>query len=79
MKTGVREKGVEKSKVIKIEPMKALVGMFLFLLIKLLRLLTLTFTSVQFSSVAHSCPALSDPMSCSMTGLPVQHQLPEPT
>ena len=33
--------------------------------------------SVQFSSVAHSCPALCDPMNCSMPGLPVHHQLPE--
>ena len=34
---------------------------------------------VQFSSVAQSCPTLCDPMSCSMPGLPVQHQLQEPT
>ena len=33
----------------------------------------------QFSSVAHSCPALCDPMNCSMPGLPVHHQLPEST
>ena len=33
--------------------------------------------SVQFSSVAHSCPTLCDPMDCSMLGLPVHHQLPE--
>ena len=31
--------------------------------------------SVQFSSVAQSCPILCDPMDCSMPGLPVQHQL----
>ena len=37
------------------------------------------FSSLQFSSVAQSCPTLCDPMSCSMPGLPVQHQLPEPT
>ena len=35
--------------------------------------------SVQFSSVAQSCPTLCDPMDCSMPGLPVHHQLPEPT
>ena len=29
----------------------------------------------QFSSVAQSCPALYDPMSCSMPGLTVHHQL----
>ena len=33
--------------------------------------------SVQFSSVAQSCPTLSDPMNRSMPGLPVHHQLPE--
>ena len=29
----------------------------------------------QFSSVAQSCPALCNPMDCSMPGLPVHHQL----
>ena len=33
--------------------------------------------SVQFSSVAQSCPTLCDPMNRSMSGLPVHHQLPE--
>ena len=33
--------------------------------------------SVQFSSVAQSCPTLCDPMNHSTPGLPVQHQLPE--
>ena len=33
--------------------------------------------SVQFSSVAQSCPTLFDPMNRSMPGLPVHHQLPE--
>ena len=33
--------------------------------------------SVQFSSIAQSCPTLCDPMNCSMPGLPVHHQLPE--
>ena len=32
--------------------------------------------SLQFSSVAQSCPTLCDPMNCSMPGLPVHHQLP---
>ena len=31
----------------------------------------------KFSSVAQSCLTLYDPMDCSMTGLPVHHQLPE--
>ena len=35
--------------------------------------------SVQFSSVTQSCLILCDPMSCSTTGLPVHHQLPEST
>ena len=35
------------------------------------------FSSVQFSSVAQSCPSLCDPMNRSMSGLPVHHQLPE--
>ena len=35
------------------------------------------FSSVQFSSVAESCPTLCDPMNRSMPGLPVHHQLPE--
>ena len=33
--------------------------------------------SVQFSSVAQSCPTLWDPMDCSTPDLPVHHQLPE--
>ena len=33
--------------------------------------------SVQFHSVAQSCPTLRDPMNCSTPGLPVHHQLPE--
>ena len=37
------------------------------------------FCSVQFSSVTQSCPTLCNPMNCSMPGLPVHHQLPEPT
>jgi len=33
--------------------------------------------SLQFSSVAQSCPTLRDPMNRSTPGLPVHHQLPE--
>ena len=33
--------------------------------------------SVQFSSVAYSCPIVCDPMTCSMPGLPLHHQLLE--
>ena len=35
--------------------------------------------SVQFSSVAQSCPTLCNPMNCSTPGLPVHHKLPELT
>ena len=34
-------------------------------------------SSVQFSSVAQSCPTLCDPMNHNTPGLPVRHQLPE--
>ena len=34
--------------------------------------------SVQFSSVTQSCPTLREPMNCSMSGLPVHHQLHSP-
>ena len=33
--------------------------------------------SVQFSSVAQSCPTLYDPVDCSTPGFPVHHQLPK--
>ena len=35
------------------------------------------FSSVQFCSVAQSCPTLCDPMNRSKPGLPVHHQLLE--
>ena len=35
--------------------------------------------SIQFSSVAQSCPTLCSPMNHSTPGLPVHHQLPEST
>ena len=35
--------------------------------------------SVQFGSVAQSCPTLCEPMNLSMPGLPIYHQLPEST
>ena len=35
------------------------------------------FSSVQFSSIAQSCPTPCDPMNHSTPGLPVHHQLPE--
>ena len=39
--------------------------------------MSFTFSSVQFSSVAQSCPTLCNPMNHSTPGLPVDHQLPE--
>ena len=38
---------------------------------------TFYMSSVQFCSVAQSCPTLCDPMNRSTSGLPVHHQLPE--
>ena len=38
-----------------------------------------THYSVQFNSIAQSCPTLCDPMNHSPPGLPVHHQLPEST
>ena len=45
--------------------------------LKKVRKTTRPFSSVQFSSVAQSCPTLCDPMNRSTSGLPVHHQLPE--
>ena len=42
-----------------------------------LLLLLLSSLSVQFSSVAQSCPTPCDPMNPSTPGLPVHHHLPE--
>ena len=38
---------------------------------------SLIITTIQFSSVALSCPTLCNPMNCSTPGLPVPHQLLE--
>ena len=37
------------------------------------------YDGVQFSSVTQLCPTFCDPVNHSMPGLPVHHQLPEPT
>ena len=39
----------------------------------------ISYLSIQFSSVAQSCPTLCDPMNRSTPGLPVHHQIPELT
>ena len=44
---------------------------------KVRKLILFNFSSVQFSSVAQSCPTLYDPMNRSTPGLPVHHQFPE--
>ena len=50
----------------------------LFLILSLdLYVCQVSFSSVQFSSVAQLCPILCDPMNHSTPGLPVHHQLPE--
>ena len=41
------------------------------------KILNITYYSVQFSSVAQSCPTLCDPMNHSTSGLPIHHQLLE--
>ena len=41
------------------------------------KIYSMQFSSVQFTSVAQSCPTLCDPMNRSTPGLPVRHQLPE--
>ena len=43
------------------------------------KMFNITSHSVQFRSVAQSCPTLCDPMNHSTPGLPVYHQLPEST
>ena len=45
--------------------------------IKDLEMRSFWISSVQFSSVAQSCPTLCDTMNCSTPGLPVHHQLPD--
>ena len=50
-----------------------------FILGRCFSLLHESYSSVQFSSVAQSCPTLCDPMNCNMPGLPVHHKLLELT
>ena len=52
------------------------IGMMIFYLLYISFSHLLKMHSVQFSSVAQSCPTLCDPMDCSMPGFPVHHQIP---
>ena len=45
--------------------------------LKMVNMVSLHTYSVQFSSVAQSCPTLCDPINCSTPGLPVHLELPE--
>ena len=54
-----------------------LLGAYNVLLLQIGLFIMRASNSVQFSSVAQSCPALCDPMNHSTPGLPVHHQLPE--
>ena len=49
------------------------------ILLLILYPVTLLNSLIQFSSVAHLCPTLCDPMDCSKPGLPVHHHIPELT
>ena len=59
---------------------RTFVGKVTPLLLNMVSSLVVTFlprSSVQFSSVARSCPTLCEPMDCSTPGFPVHHQLLE--
>ena len=47
------------------------------IIFRLLQTILWCLSSVQFSSVAQSCPTLCNLMDCNMPGLPAHHQLPE--
>ena len=53
------------------------IGMMIFYLLYISFSHLLKMHSVQFSSVAQSCPTLCDPMDCSTPSFPVHHQLLE--
>ena len=56
--------------------MRSIQGMTFFLQYNILGIKRIA-SSVQFSSVAQSCPTVCDPMNHRTPGLPVNHQLPE--
>ena len=41
--------------------------------------MSILFSIDLFSSVTQSCPTLCNPIDCSTLGIPVHHELPEPT
>ena len=51
------------------------VCVYIYICIYIYRKNSIQFSSVQFSSVAQSCPTFCNPMNRSMPGLPVYHQL----
>ena len=61
----------------KITTLQLLYLNFVHLELQMLMILTITFSSVQFSSVTRSYPTLCNSMDCSTSGFPVLHQLPE--
>ena len=75
------EKGAEKQGIEVIFSSHRLISGDTFLTMALSPCVTLSpagwLSSVQFSSVAQSCPTLCDPMNHSTPGLPVHHQLLE--
>ena len=69
---------IVNSKCFQIYWHKAVHNILLFLMFLVIFPLSfLIFNSVQFSSVAQSCPTLCDPMNHSTPGLSVHYQLPE--
>ena len=54
-----------------------IVKCFFLVFIDIIQCFLPLFHSVQFSSVAQSCPTLCNPVNRSTPGLPVHHQLPE--
>ena len=55
------------------------ISIYMHLILKELNIIIKRVISVQFSSVAQSCPTLCDPVNHNTPGLPVHHQLLEST
>ena len=50
---------------------------YMYIYVYMISISICVYVSVQFRSVANSCPPLCDPMDCSKPGLPVHHLLQE--